>query len=181
MKTRPDFSEHRLSGERVFAGKVLDLFVDQARLPDGSEATREVARHPGAAAILPVPEDGSVLLEWQFRYPLGRHLLEIPAGKIDPGEKPEDCARRELLEETGYEAARWDFMLSTETSPGFCDEIVHLYLARELRHKGHPGCDGEFVSTEIIALKDALQMVRAGEITDSKTVIGLLWLAEFRG
>lgn len=176
--SRPDFSESRLRGETVFSGNVIHVCSDRVRLPDGGEASREVVRHPGAAVILPMFDKATVLLEWQFRYPLGRHILELPAGKLERGEEPRAAAERELLEETGYVAGQWNFMLATETSPGFCDERAFLYLAQELEYKGHPGEAGEFVATEKMSLKQARAMITSGEISDAKTIIGLLWLAQ---
>lgn len=177
---RPDFSESRLSGNQVFAGKVINVYLDEVRLPNGNQATREVARHPGAAVIVPLLDKETVLLEWQFRYPLAQHILEFPAGKLDPGEDARTAAERELLEETGYRAGSWQHLLTTETSPGFCDERAAIFLAQQLQYEeGHTGEADEFVATEAIPIKRALSMIQNGEITDSKTVIGLLWLALF--
>ncbi len=155
------------------------MHKDKVSLPNGGESSREVVRHPGAAVIAPVLEDGAVLLEWQFRYPLGRHILEFPAGKLESGEDPQTAAARELLEETGYRARYWRRMLTAETSPGFCDERAHIFLARGLEYEGHPGEADEFVSVEITPFERALSMVQNGEITDAKTVAALLWLKVF--
>ena len=176
---RPDFSEHKIDGEEIFRGKVFSAHMDRVRLPNGDESTREVIRHPGAAVILPLLDEETVLLEWQFRYPLGRHILELPAGKLEPGEDPRAAAERELLEETGYRAAEWSRLVSAETSPGFCDERAQIYVARQLHYEGHSGEADEFVAAEAVAIKDALTMIKTGEITDAKTILPLLWLAFF--
>lgn len=176
---RPDFSEKRLSGEVAFAGNIIKVHTDQVLLPNGKEASREVARHPGASVIVPMPDADTVLLEWQFRYAHNRHLLEFPAGKLDPGEDPETAAKRELLEETGYIAESWTPLLISETTPGFSDEKAHIYLAKDLQYEGHPGEPDEFLTTEKISLQRALQLVESGEITDAKTVLAILWLHQF--
>ena len=172
-KKRPDFSERRISGEIVYKGRIISVYADKVSLPGGGEAARETARHPGAAVIVPLLDEKTVLLEWQFRYPLGRHLWELPAGKLDAGEEPRAAAARELLEETGYRARRWEHLLTAETSPGFCDERAHIYLARDLEYEGHPGEEGEFVEVEAVSLRRAEEMINNGEITDAKTIIGL--------
>ncbi len=178
MNARPDFRERRISGKTAFRGRIIEVQTDEVLLPDGKTASREVARHPGAAVIVPLLDSQTVLLAWQYRYPLGRHLLEFPAGKLDAGELPQNAAVRELLEETGYRARKWSHILTTETSPGFCDEAAFLYLAQELEYEGHPGEADEFVATEKTPLSRALQMLADGEITDAKTIIGLLWLQQ---
>ena len=172
-----DLSERRLSSEVVFAGSVFRAECDRVVLPDGKAARREVVRHPGAAVIAPLPDESTILLVRQFRYALGRHLLELPAGKIDPGETPMNCAARELREETGYDAARWDFMLSVYSSPGFCDERLDLFLARELTPAldASPPAD-EFVAVVNLPLERALAMADDGAIADAKTVAALFWL-----
>lgn len=173
-KKRPDFSERRISGKTVFTGNIISVCLDKVLLPNGGAAQRETARHPGAAVIVPLPDEKTVLLEWQFRYPLGKHLWELPAGKIDAGETPRAAAERELLEETGYRAREWTHLLSAETSPGFCDERAHIYLARGLEYEGRPESEpDEFVAAEPFSFARAAEMIQTGEITDAKTIIGL--------
>lgn len=174
---RPDFSETRLDGKTVFLGNVVRVETARVGLPDGGESAREVVYHPGAAVIVPLLDNDTVLLEWQFRYALGRHIWEFPAGKLEPDEEPRFAAERELLEETGYRAKRWDTMLSMETSPGFCNEIAHLFLARGLHYEGHPGEKDEFVEAVPVSLEKAFAMVQESVITDAKTIVGLYWLA----
>ena len=166
-----------------YQGSFFSVQVDRIRLPNGREATREVVRHPGAAAVVPL-KDGAVLLVRQNRHAVGSDLLEIPAGKLDvPGEDPSDCARRELKEETGYEAGVLESLGVFYSSPGFTDERYHLYLATGLEQVGpapeHDG--GEPISAEWLRLDSALNAVTTGEIVDAKTALGLvLTLATLR-
>jgi len=172
-----DLTEQFVSGELVYDGALLKVRCDRVRLPDGGEATREYIRHPGAVAIVPLFEDGTVLLERQFRYPHRRTFIEVPAGKLDPGEPPLDTAKRELLEETGYAAAEWTRLGTMHTAIAYTDEAIGLFLARKLSLQGKPSLDaGEFVETMVVAFDEAIAMVRDGRITDSKSVCSLLWV-----
>ena len=171
-----DLTERFVSGERVFEGGLLKVHRDVVRLPDGSQATREYIRHPGAVAIVPLFDDGTVLLERQFRYPHRREFIEVPAGKLDPGEPPLDTARRELLEETGYAAREWTRLGVIHTAIGYSDETIELFLARKLARAGAVKLDaGEFVETLVVALDEAVAMVGDGRITDSKSMCAILW------
>jgi ADP-ribose pyrophosphatase len=125
-------------------------------------------------------QDGSVLLERQFRYPLQTHFLELPAGKIDPGERPLATAQRELLEETGYTAAEWRHLTTLHPCVGYSNERLELFIARGLKHEGHPGEDGEFLECIQLTLDEALALVASGEISDTKTIVGLLWADKLR-
>ena len=172
-----DLTEHFIDGDVVYYGGLLKVRCDRVRLPDGGEATREYIRHPGAVAIVPLFDDGTVLLERQFRYPHRRAFIEVPAGKLDPGEPPLDTAKRELLEETGYAAAEWIRLGTMHTAIAYTDEAIELYLARKLSKQGAPTLDaGEFVETLVVDFDEALRMVRDGRITDSKSVCSLLWV-----
>ena len=174
-----DLTEHRLRGEEVFAGGLLRVQRDVVRLPDGSEAVREVIRHPGAVAIVALFEDGRVLLERQFRYPHGRAFIELPAGKREPQEPPLATARRELREETGYAAREWRHLGVIHTAIAYTDEGIELYLARGLE-QGEPQLDaGEFLELLTPSFDEALAMLRDGRITDAKTIAGLLWVRAF--
>lgn len=166
----------------LYRGKVFDLFVDQVQYPSGNTGIREIAHHPGGAVAVPLLDDGRVILVKQLRYPFGRHLLELPAGKLSPGEDPEVAALRELEEETGWIAGTTEKLTSIYTTPGFCDEELHMYLMRGLRQSptGHKREEGEFTMTvHILSLDEAIRLVEQGEIRDSKTIVGLL-LAEKR-
>lgn len=175
MRRVKDLTEHFLSGEQVFDGKLLKVHRDVVRLPDGSTGTREYIRHPGAAAIVALFDDGRVLLERQYRYPQRREFIELPAGKLEANEPHLDTAKRELLEETGYVAARWTRLGVVHTAIAYTDEAIELYLARGLTQQERQLDAGEFLETLIVAFGEAIAMIRDGRITDVKTVAGLLW------
>jgi ADP-ribose pyrophosphatase len=170
----------RLKHDVLYRGRVIDLIVDEVEYPSGNKGVREIAHHPGGAVTVPLLDDGQVLLVSQFRYPFGRSLLELPAGKLSPGEDPEACARRELEEETGWTAKHWEKLCSIYTSPGFCDEELHLFLATSLHRspRGPNRGEGELgMTVEAVLLSEAVRMVEAGQIKDSKTICGLLLVA----
>mgnify|MGYP006288390735 CR=1 FL=1 len=169
-----DLTEHRIEGETVFDGRLLKVVRDTVSLPNGHTATREHILHPGAVMILPVLPSGKLLMERQFRYPLGSDFIEFPAGKRDPGEEPIQTAQRELLEETGYSAAHWEFMASIHVAIAYSNERIDLYLAHGLS-KGAPRLDDEeFMELLEVEPAQAFEWLRSGAITDSKTVVGLL-------
>lgn len=175
-----------IKSTRVYTGRVISLDVDQVRFPDGTIGELEIIRHPGASAIVPflsdpAGDDPQLLLLKQYRYAAGGTLYEIPAGRLEPGELPEACARRELLEETGCTAESIGLLTSMFTTPGFTDERIHLFLAQGLtRGEARREAD-EFMEVETVALSAALRMVKRGEIQDAKTVLGLLFAAGFHG
>ena len=171
-----DLKETRIDGALAYDGDFLKVTRDRIALPDGALTHREFIRHPGAVVILPVFDDGSVLLERQFRYPLDRVFIEYPAGKIDPGEDPLACAKRELQEETGYTASEWTFVCTIHNAIAYSDEHLDLYLARGLSAGPARLDDGEFLETFRTTLPDMLDMVKRGQVTDVKTVIGTFWL-----
>ena len=173
--TEPDFSETTVDSERIFDGKLLHVRRDTVRLPNGHTSTREYIEHPGAVTILAFLDDRTLLLERQFRYPLRRHFIELPAGKIDPGEEPLATAKRELREECGYEAASWRHLGTLHPAIGFADEHIELYLARELNHVGHKLDDDEFLQVLEVELDDAIEWIRTGRITEPKAIYGLMW------
>jgi ADP-ribose pyrophosphatase len=168
--------ETRIDGELAYDGSFLKVTRDRIRLPDGAQTHREFIRHPGAVVILPLFDDGTVLLERQFRYPLGQVFIEYPAGKIDPGEDPLECAKRELQEETGYTASDWRFLCTIHNAIAYSDEHLDLYLARGLTAGQAKLDDGEFLETFHASVPQMLEMVRTGQVTDVKTVIGTFWL-----
>jgi ADP-ribose pyrophosphatase len=170
-----DLTEHFVAGEEVYAGKLLRVQRDVVRLPDGKETVREYIRHPGAVAIVALFDDGRVLLERQFRYPLRREFIEIPAGKLDHGESHLDTAKRELLEETGYVAAEWQRLGVIHNAIGYSDEGIELWRARGLERREQKLEPGEFLEVFALPLAEARAMVRDGRITDVKTIAGLFW------
>jgi ADP-ribose pyrophosphatase len=175
----------RINSTRIYTGRVINLDVDQVRFPDGTTGELEIIRHPGASAIVPFLSDPAgvdpqVLLLKQYRYATGGTLYEIPAGRLEPGELPEVCARRELLEETGCTAESIIPLTSMFTTPGFTDERIHLFLASGLTRGESRREADEFIEVETVSLSRALQMVERGEIQDAKTALGLLFVAGFR-
>ena len=172
--------ERILSEERVYEGKLVKVNRLEVTLPDGKGAVREAVRHPGASAIVPVDAMGNVTLVRQYRAPIAQVLLEIPAGKLDyKGEDRLEAARRELREETGLTAENWVHLTDIVTAPGFCDEVISIYLATGLAAGEDEPDEDEFLNVVKMPLKDLIGMAKRGEITDSKTLIGLL-LAEKR-
>lgn len=172
--------EVRVDGEMAYEGKFLKVQKDKVALPDGQHTSREYIRHPGAVVILPVLDDGTVLMERQFRYPLNQVFIEFPAGKIDPDEDPLACAKRELEEETGYTATDWQFVSVIHNAIAYSDEHLDLYLARGLQAGTAKLDDGEFLETFTATIDELLDWVRSGKITDVKTVIGVFWLDKLR-
>jgi len=171
-----DLAEEFLEGEQVFSGRLLEVHRDRVRLPDGKEALREYIRHPGAVAIVALLEDGRVLLERQFRYPLRRVFVEIPAGKLERGEDPLETGKRELLEETGYAAREWRRLGAIHNAIGYSDEKIEIWLARGLVKHEQRLAEGEFLEVFSLPLVEAQAMARDGRITDVKTITGLLWV-----
>ena len=179
MADYKDLTEHFVSGEQVYDGELLKVYRDVVRLPDGSQGGREFIRHPGAVAIVALFDDGSVLLERQFRYPHRREFIEIPAGKLEANEPHLQTAKRELLEETGYVAEAWARLGTIHTAIAYTNEAIDLFVARKLT-KGPRRLDaGEFLETLIVPFAEALEMIRDGRITDAKSVAALLWVSQF--
>ena len=171
-----DLSEQTLASELAWQGGFLQIRRDQVGLPDGREAFREYVVHPGAAVMIPLLDDGRILVERQYRYPLRRHFVEVPAGKLDPGETPLAAARRELLEETGYEAAEWALLTVLHPAIGFATEEMHVYLCRGLVRKEQRLDADENLEVEAVSLDWLLGELQAGRLTDVKTQIAVFWL-----
>ena len=175
-----DLTETTLTSERVLEGKMIRVDLDRVRLPDGSESWREVVLHPGAVIIAAFLDEDTLIFEHQFRYPVRRHFIELPAGKIDAGEPHAETARRELREETGHTAAYWHHAATLHAGIGFSNEAIELYVAKQLTHVGHQRDEGEFLELFTMSLSEAVDKVGSGEITDTKTAFSLLWLDKFR-
>ena len=165
-----------LTSAKVYEGRLLHVHRDEVQLPDGKTSVREYIRHPGAVVVLPLTDSGELILERQHRYPLGRDFIEVPAGKIDPGEETLACAGRELLEETGYTARDWQYVTTVYPCIGYADERLVYYLAKGLEYRGHQRDEDEFLEIFTVPFAEAMEMVRKGEICEVKTVIGLFWL-----
>jgi len=174
----------QLASKRIHKGRVIDLDVDTVRFPDGSTGQLEMIRHPGAAAVLPFASDPhgadpTILLIKQYRYAANGPLIEIPAGRLNPGEDPKDCARRELLEEVGVKAGRIERLTTIWTTPGFTDEKIHLFWASDLTTGKHAREPDEFIEVMPKPLSEALTLVRDGGISDAKTALSILFVAGF--
>ena len=176
----PDFTEHTIATERVLTGKLINVQLDRVRLPDGNESFREYVLHPGAVIIAAFVDDDTLIFEHQYRHPPRRHFIELPAGKIDEDEPHVDTARRELLEETGYIAKHWTHAATLDAGIGYSNEKIELHVARGLEFRGHQRDEGEFMAVFTLTLKDAVEMVGRGEITDTKSAFSLLWLDKFQ-
>ena len=173
--------EDKITGERIYQGRILDFEVDRVRLPSGVEAEREVVRHKGAVVVLPLHENGRVELVRQYRYPPDEILLELPAGKLDPGENPGECAMRELAEETGWRATEIHELGSFFTTPGFSDEILHAFVATGLAPAPEVVPDpDEAIENVTMTMDETLEACHDGRIRDSKTLAVLL-LARLQG
>ena len=177
--------EHRLGTRRAYTGRMLNVDVDTVRMPNDVVIDLEIVRHPGASAIVPLlsdpqAEDPEVLLLQQFRYAAGGIVWEIPAGVLEPGETPEACARRELLEETGARAHTLERLTTIYTTPGFTDERIHLFVASGLTVEATSHEADEVIQVEARPLSAALEMIQRGELVDGKTIVALLYLAGFR-
>lgn len=169
---------------RIYTGKVLNLDVDSVEFPDGTTGELEMIRHPGASAVVPFlsdprGDDPQLLLIKQYRYASDGYMYEIPAGRLNPGEDPAECARRELKEETGCTASTLEHLYTMYTTPGFTDERIHIYMATGLKHGATEHEADEFLTVESVSLRKALEMIRSGELNDGKTAVGILYAAGF--
>lgn len=170
-----DLIETEISSKATYDGRLLHVREDRVRLPNGKESTREYIVHPGAVVVVPLMENGDVLFVRQFRYPLRREFLELPAGKIDPGEDTLVCGKRELLEETGFDAANWHYLTTIHPCIGYSDERILIYLAQGLTEHGHCRDEDEFLENIAMPLESAMEEIRQGRISDVKTMVGLFW------
>jgi len=176
---RDPLAEETLSSELVYNGIFLRVFRDRVRTPDGHDTAREFLRHPGAVMMIPLLDDGQIVLERQFRYPLGRSFIEFPAGKIDAGEGLLECAQRELKEETGYVAADWTHLGGFHNAIGYSDEKIEVFLARGLTKQEARTDDGEVLEVFTASREQLLDWIGDGTVTDVKTIVGTYWLERF--
>ena len=170
--------EKTVSSRLIHEGRNFRSLQDEVELPSGLRTYRDIVRHPGAVAIVPVLPDGRIVLVRQYRYAIGKPLLEIPAGTLEDGEDPLECARRELREETGYEASELKAMLSCYMAPGYSDEIIHFYVARGLTKVGMSPEEDESIEVEVSELGEIVRMIEENVIKDAKTIIGIRYLKE---
>lgn len=170
--------EKTLKSEEIFSGKVISLHLQDVELPNGKHSKREIIKHPGAVAILAITDDKKIVMVEQYRKALERTIVEIPAGKLEKDEEPVLCARRELEEETGYECANLEWLTSFYTSPGFADEIVHVFLAKGLTKKENsaPLDEDEFVNLEELTLEESLRYIKEQKIYDAKTIFAVQYM-----
>ena len=175
MSSREKLAEEKIKSEKVYSGALLQVYKDKVELPDGVTSEREYIKHPGAAVIIPYNEKGEILLIKQYRYPIRDTILELPAGKIDPGENPEESIDRELAEETGFGAKNIKKLSRIHSCVGYSDEVVHLFWGSELYKNKLEGDEGENIVLAPMTIDRAMGKLYSGEITDAKTTIGLFW------
>lgn len=173
-------TETLVNSETLLQGSFLHVRRDTVRQPDGRLAQREYVVHPGAVVVIPLADDDRVVVERQYRHPVGRVMLEFPAGKLDPGEDPLRCGQRELLEETGYRAAQWARAGALHLAIAYSTEIIHIYFARGLRGGERKLDDGEFLDVHLMPVDELLSACRNGDVTDAKTLSCCLWLQNVR-
>lgn len=169
-----ELTEKTIDSTEVFAGRLVKLRVDRVRLPDGRETTREIVVHRGAVTAVPMIDSDVIVMVRQFRQAAGETLLEIPAGTLDPGEDPEECAARELREEIGYHPGRLTLMFRSYLAPGYSSEMLHTFLAEQLSSVDARSDDDEFLEVVNVPMKRAIDMIRAGDIKDAKTICGIM-------
>ena len=172
--------EALVASSTVYQGHFLTLKRDTVRLPNGQNASREYVQHPGAAVVLALSDDGGIVLERQFRYPVGRTMLELPAGKLDAGEAPLHCAQRELREETGYTATHWAYAGQMHLAIGYSSEVLHIYFAQGLQQQERQLDEGEFLDVYTQSIADFLQDCDAQRVTDAKTLSCAYYLLRYQ-
>ncbi|QNU65337.1 NUDIX hydrolase [Ruminiclostridium herbifermentans] len=170
-----EYTEKTLKTEDIYNGNIIKVQKQTVSLPNGKEATRDIVLHPGASVVIPINEKGELYLVKQFRKPLDITTLELPAGKLDSAEEdPKICAERELMEETGLRAGKIEHLISIHTTPGFCNEVIHMYTATELTQGEACADEDEFLDVEKIHVSELVDMILSHKITDAKTIIGIL-------
>lgn len=175
-----DFTEKTVKQDYIFRGEVINLRVDTVTTPSGNTVTRELVEHPGGVCVVPLDTDGTVIMEWQYRRPFDTNTFEIPAGKLHYGEDPLECGKRELEEETGMCAHKYIYLGKMYPTPGFCGEIVHMYLAMDLYEGSVNRDEDEFMELERVPLDELVDKVLSGEIVDAKTCIAIMKVNEMK-
>ncbi len=175
LKLTTHLEETLVSKQDIYRGRMIHLRIDTVRLPDGKETTREIVEHPGAVAIVAETNDGKLVLVTQYRHPIGQISIEIPAGKLEPGEPIDEAARRELLEETGYRVENLSKVMEFYSTPGFSDEIMHLFVASGLTFEKTQPDEDEFIDGKDYTKDEVMNLIQTGQIKDAKTLIGLFW------
>lgn len=168
------YEEKTMSRQKVYEGGIINVEQLSVLLPNGKIAKRDLVLHPGASVVVPISNNNEIYMVRQFRKPIEKTTLELPAGKLDPGEDPQVCAERELKEETGLIAGKLVYLLNVHTTPGFCNEVLYFYLATDLKQDKTCTDQDEFIQTEKVKIEKLVEMVLNGEITDAKTIIGIL-------
>ena len=174
-----NLKEKLIKSKNVFKGKLLNVFLDDIKLSNGTNSTREFIKHPGASACIPLLNQSNIILVKQYRYSLRSEMLEIPAGKLDKIETPEDCASRELEEEIGFQANKLTLLTKIHPAVGFCNEVIWLYLAEDLTETSINPDKDEFIEIVPTSVEDAMNMIKTGIISDAKTIISLLWYEKY--
>lgn len=169
-----DYTEQTLETKEIFQGNIIKVESWKVKLPDGKVSSRDIIKHPGASVIIPLNENKELYLVRQYRKAIEQETLELPAGKLDNGEDPLSCAIRELKEETGLDAGEIKHVVSIHSTPGFCDEVLHMYLATDLREGEADADEDEFISAKKLSIDSLKNMILRGQITDAKTIIGIL-------
>jgi ADP-ribose pyrophosphatase len=175
MAMTKNLTEKTIQTKSIYEGKIISVQLDDVELPNGKKGQREIVKHPGAVAVIPFTSDGKMVVVRQFRKPLEKEIYEIPAGKLEPGEDPHECAKRELEEETGYTSNNFNYVTSFYTSPGFANELLYLYEAEHLTEgQAQPDAD-EFVEMKQITLGEGLELLKKEQIHDAKTAYALMY------
>ena len=174
-----NLKESKISSKKIFSGKLINLFFDKVKLPNGKTSTREWIDHPGAVCIIPILPNGNICFIRQFRYGPRKEFIEIPAGKLDQGEDPLDCAHRELEEEIGYKSNKITFLTNIYPAIGFSNEKMWMYLAEDLQLSEKKLDEDEFLEVSPLSIEKAIDLIYQGKITDVKTIIGIFWLENF--
>lgn len=171
--------EQTIKSDKVYQGKIINLRIDTVELPDQKYSKREIIEHPGAVAVIPITEDNKIVMVKQFRKSVEEYLLEVPAGKLEIGEEPLECAKRELLEETGYKSNNLEYLFKFYTSPGFCNETISIFVAKDLVMDIAQPDEDEYIEIEKYEIDELIEKISKEEIKDAKTITSILYIKNF--